>query len=90
MRKTSVYLTDEEAELLRQVSIQDGRSQAELIRAGVRHVIAESDAERRRYRSLGLGRGGGATYEPWSPDELYRRTMGGRSQERESKSRPKR
>ena len=39
MRKTSVYLTDEEAEGLRRVAMATGKSQAELIREGVRHVI---------------------------------------------------
>ncbi len=75
MRKTSVYLTDDEAEQLRLLSIRDGRPQAELIREGVRHVIAESDAGR-QYRSLGKGRGGGRPYEPWDPDDLHDKTMG--------------
>ena len=78
MRKTSVYLTDQEAEQLRQLSIRDGRPQAELIREGVRHVIAEAGAERRQYRSLGKGKGGGRPYEPWESKELYERLMGKR------------
>ena len=78
MRKTSVYLTDHEAEQLRQLSIRDGRPQAELIREGVRHVIAEAGAERRQYRSLGKGKGGGRPYEPWESKELYERLMGKR------------
>jgi hypothetical protein len=82
MRKTSVYLTDEEAEQLRQVSLRDGRPQAELIREGVRHVIAESGVDRRQYRSLGQGRGGGQPYEPWSAGELYEQSMGRRRRKR--------
>ena len=78
MRKTSVYLTDQEAEQLRQLSIRDGRPQAELIREGVRHVIAEAGAERRQYRSLGKGKGGGRPYEPWESKELYGHLMGKR------------
>ena len=78
MCKTSVYLTDREAEQLRQLSIRDGRPQAELIREGVRHVIAEAGAERRQYRSLGKGKGGGRPYEPWESKELYERLMGKR------------
>jgi len=70
MRKTSVYLSDQEAEQLRLLSIRDGRPQAELIREGVRRIIAESDAARRRYRSLGKGRGGGRPYERWQAAEV--------------------
>ena len=75
MRKTSVYLSDQEAEQLRRLSIRDGRPQAELIRLGVRHVIAEAGAERRQYRSLGKGRGGGQQYEAWSAGDLYERSI---------------
>jgi len=78
MRKTSVYLSDQEAEQLRQLAIRDGRPQAELIREGVRHVIAEAGADRRRYRSLGKGHGGGQPYEPWRADDLHDRVMGER------------
>lgn len=78
MRKTSVYLSDQEAEQLRLVSVRDGRSQAELIREGVRHVIAEAEPARRQYRSLGKGRGTGRPYEPWSAKELYEKSMGER------------
>ncbi len=77
MRKTSVYLTNEEADELRRVSIREGRSQAELIREGVRHVIAEAGAERRAFRSLGMGRGGGDPYQRWGTD-LYDKAMGKR------------
>ena len=76
MRKTSVYLSDQEAEQLRLLAIRDGRPQAELIREGVRHVIAESSTEQRRYRSLGKGRGGGRPYKRWSADALHDRVMG--------------
>lgn len=75
MRKTSVYLTDEEAESLRRVARATGKSQAELIRDGVRYVIGEA-ATPRRFHSLGKGRGGGAPYTPWNADELYVQAMG--------------
>ncbi|MGH2445208.1 MAG: ribbon-helix-helix protein, CopG family [Thermoleophilaceae bacterium] len=77
MRKTSVYLTNEESEELRRIAIRAGRPQAELIREGVRHVIAEAGAERRTFRSLGKGRGGGDPYRRWGTD-LYDRAMGKR------------
>jgi len=35
MRKTSVYLTDEQAERLARLARQEGRSQAEILRAAV-------------------------------------------------------
>lgn len=86
MRKTSVYLTDDEAEGLRRLAAREGRPQAELIREGVRHVIAEIEAAPRTFRSLALGRGGeragarnaaGDDRVPrWSSEELYRKTMG--------------
>jgi len=78
MRKTSVYLTDEEAEGLRQLAIREGRPQAELIRAGIRHVIDEAETRPRSFRSLGAGRGGGKPYERWSSSVLRDKVMGER------------
>lgn len=78
MRKTSVYLTDEEAEELRRVSLRERRPQAELIREGVRHVIAEAGVERRVFRSLGKGRGDGEPYERWDSNDVYEKVMGKR------------
>jgi len=76
MRKTSVYLTEEEAESLRRVAASVGRPQAELIRQGVRRVIAEAEDQPRTFHSLGKGRGGGGPFTRWEPDELYRKVMG--------------
>jgi len=80
MRKTSVYLTDEEAEGLRRLALREGRAQAELIREGVRRVIAEIEAQPRSFRSLGAGRSGGRTapVARWTSDDLYRKAMGDR------------
>ena len=80
MRKTSVYLTDEEAEGLRRLSVREGRAQAELIREGVRRVIAEIETQPRTFRSLAAGRGGSATAKAarWTSDELHRMAMGDR------------
>jgi len=76
MRKTSVYLTDEEAEGLRRLAVREGRAQAELIREGVRRVIADIEARPRTFRSMGAGRGGGAKPRRWTSEELHRKAMG--------------
>jgi hypothetical protein len=76
MRKTSVYLTDDEAEGLRQLAIREGRPQAELIRAGIRRVIDDAATRPRAFRSLGTGRGGGAPYERWSSSAVHDKVMG--------------
>jgi Ribbon-helix-helix protein, copG family len=78
MRKTSVYLADDEAEGLRRVAIRTGRSQAEMIRDGVRRVIAEEESKPRVFHGMGVGRGDGRSYEPWDADELYEKVMGRR------------
>jgi len=78
MRKTSVYLDDHESEGLRRIAIRTGRPQAELIREGVRRVIAAAEAQPRVYHSMGVGHGGGKPYEPWSADELHEKVMGRR------------
>ena len=76
MRKTSVYLTDDEAEGLRRLAVREGRPQAELIREGVRKVISEIESQPRAFRSLAAGRGGGKKTGHWTSDELYRKAMG--------------
>ncbi len=78
MRKTSVYLNEDEAEGLRRVAIREGRPQAALIREAVRRVVADADAKPRDFRSMGKGHGGGRPYEPWDPTLLHRKVMGGR------------
>ena len=56
MHKTTVYLSDDEAAALRRKAAEDGRSQSELIREGIRRVVGEP---RRVFRSMGIGRGDG-------------------------------
>jgi hypothetical protein len=76
MRKTSEYVTDDEAEGLRRAAAPEGLPQAQLVREGIRRVIAEVDAKPRTFRSFGQGRGGGQPYVRWASADLYRRTMG--------------
>ncbi len=78
MRKTSVYLTDDEAESLRRVAVREGRPQAELIREGVRRVIEDAESAPRDFRSLGKGRGGGSSHQPWASADLHNKVMGRR------------
>jgi hypothetical protein len=78
MRKTSVYLTDVEAEGLRQLAAREGRPQAELIRDGVRRVIAAAGDRPRTFRSLGIGRSRALKPGRWTADELQRKVMGER------------
>lgn len=78
MRKTSVYLTEEEAEGLRRLAVREGRSQAELIREGVQRVIADVGSQPRTFHSLGAGRGRGRKPRRWTSGELYRKAMGER------------
>jgi hypothetical protein len=75
MQKTSVYLTTEEAELLRSTAARTGRSRAELIREGVRLVTEGPEPKARTFHSLGTGHGGGAPYRRWDADDLYRRKV---------------
>ncbi len=76
MYKTSVYLAPEEAQSLRLAAARSGRSQAELIREGVRLVTRPEERERRVFRSMAKGHGGGAPYRRWDADELHRAVSG--------------
>jgi hypothetical protein len=70
--KTTVYLSEEEASGLRRLAAATGRSQSELIREGVRHVV--SRPPRRTFHSMGVAEG--PPYEPWDAAELFDRAMG--------------
>jgi hypothetical protein len=69
MRKTTVYLDEEEAEALRQLAHSRGVSQAALIRDAIRQAVAKLPA--RRFRSLGRGIGTGGPTPRWTADDLY-------------------
>ncbi len=81
MRKTSVYLTDDQAEALRRVAVDSGKSQADLIREGVQRIIDEAypPADARVFHSMGKAHSGNArATEPIDPDEFYEWVMGRR------------
>ena len=76
MPKTSVYLSQADAESLRRAAARTGRSQADLIRDGVRRVTSEKQPGERAFHSMGAGRGGGAPYRGWDAEDLHRSAMG--------------
>lgn len=76
MRRTTVYLTADEAAALRRMSAASGRSQADLIREGLLRVLGEPKA--RRFHSMGKGRSKRPTQRRWTADEVYRKAFGRR------------
>ena len=74
MRKTTVYLREEEAEGLRLLSGATGESQAELIREGIRRLLQEGVS--RRFHSMGKGVGTGEPRPRWNPEAVHEKTLG--------------
>ena len=74
MKKTSVYLSEDDAERLGRVAAASGRPQSEIIREGIRSVIG-APAARRHFRSLGKGHGGGRPYSRWKSRALFQKVM---------------
>jgi hypothetical protein len=68
MRKTTVYLSDDEADALRSAAAASGKSQSELIREGVRRVT--SRRPRRVFHSMGVADSGDPTLAERF-DEVY-------------------
>jgi len=76
MRKTTVYLHEEEVEGLRMLSGATGESQAELIREGIRRLLREGVS--RKFHSMGKGEATGEPRPRWNPDALREKTFGRR------------
>jgi len=74
VKKTSVYMSDEDAAELRALSRTTGRPQAELSREGIRRLLARKP--KRGCHGMGIGHGGGEGPRRWDADELYRRRTG--------------
>ena len=69
MRKTSVYLSDDDTERLRQLAQREGRSQAEIIRAALSAYQA-GRAPDRQFKLFGAGRGDGRAVADIPDEEL--------------------
>jgi Ribbon-helix-helix protein, copG family len=74
MRKTTVYLNEDEIEGLRRAAAETGKSQAELIREGVRRLLREGP--KRKFHSM--SRGAGESRPRWSSEDLREKTLGRR------------
>jgi hypothetical protein len=71
-----VYLSDEEAERLRQRAAATGRPQAELVREAIRRFLGK--APRRRFHSMASGESTGKAAGHWNADDVYEKTFGRR------------
>lgn len=76
MQKTTVYLSEAEAETLRRLAARTGKSQSELLREGVRLVGADLGAPSRTFHSMGVGKSEARRPRGWTSDELHRKAMG--------------
>jgi Arc/MetJ-type ribon-helix-helix transcriptional regulator len=76
MRKTTVYLNEDEADGLRSLAAATGESQAELIREGVRRLLR--GGPERKFRSMGKGASAGEPRPRWNADELGEKILGRR------------
>lgn len=74
MRKTTVYLNEDETEALRQLAAATGASQAEVIRGALRQAVAQLPP--RRFRSLGQGESDGVPTTRWTPTDVYDKAFG--------------
>jgi len=69
MRKTSVYLDEDQARRLARLARQEGRSQAEILREAVANYEPKP-SEDRRFALAGSGRGDGSSVAALSEEEL--------------------
>lgn len=76
MKKTSVYLSDDEDEALSRAAETTGLARSELIREGIRSVVLVHAGRPRAFHSMGRGRGGSVKPRRWTSEELFARRRG--------------
>lgn len=69
MRKTSVYLDEQQAERLARLASQEGRSQAEILREAVARYEPEPSQDR-SFALAGSGRGDGSSIADLPEEDL--------------------
>lgn len=72
MIKTSVYLDDDDLARVRRLQSATGKTQSELIRAGLRALDGAADDEAPRMRSIGSGTWALEGGRRWDADDLAR------------------
>lgn len=77
MKKTSVYLSDDEDAALRRASEATGIARSDLIREGIRLVALSHASQPRVFHSMGRGRSGSPKPRHWTSDELLARRRRG-------------
>lgn len=76
MKKTSVYLSDEDDAALNRAAETTGLARSELIREGIRAVVLGHADRPRTFHSMGRGRSGAQGPRRWTSEELYARRRG--------------
>jgi hypothetical protein len=71
MKKTSVYLSDDEDQALSRAAEATGLARSELIREGIRVVVLGHTSRPRSFSSMGRGRSGSVKPRRWTSEELY-------------------
>jgi len=79
MKKTSVYLSDDEDEALNRAAETTGLGRSALIREGIRAVVLGHTSRPRTFHSMGRGRSGSVKPRRWTSEELHARRRGRRA-----------
>jgi hypothetical protein len=79
MKKTSVYLSDDEDQALNRAVEATGLARSALIREGIRAVVLAHVSRPRAFHSMGRGRSGSVKPRRWTSEELHAKRRGERS-----------
>ncbi|MHB8618157.1 MAG: ribbon-helix-helix protein, CopG family [Chloroflexota bacterium] len=74
MKKTTLYMDEADAERLRCLSAETGKSQAALIRDAIAGLVA--NGPRRTFHSMAIGASTSPGSTRWEATELFNRVMG--------------